>query len=175
MHKPLIWAFFCLFILFIPVCASAALTIGADPENPSIGDKVHLWGTTSRNNTIAVYLMVTGPGLDPLGVTMENLNLPAGQGYFSSAHVGPGGDWEYEWNTGFMVGSLHPGTYTVHVVSVPVNMHHLASQDTAGVNITFCPPDDAPPIPFSCLGVIGAILAGALLYAAFNREITGRL
>jgi len=170
MQKPIIWAFFCLIILFFPVCASAALTIGADPVNPSMGDRVHLRGTTSRNNTIAVYLMVTGPGLDPRGVTMENLNLPAGQGYFSSARVGPGGNWEYEWNTGYMVGTLHPGTYTVHVVSVPVNMLHLASQDTSGVNITFSPPDNPQPIPLSDLGVIGAILTGAILVVALNRE-----
>ena len=170
MQKPTIWAIFCLFILFFPVCASAALTIGADPQNPSIGDRVHLWGTTSLNNTIAVYLLVTGPGLDPRGVTMENLNLPAGQGYFSSAHVGPGGNWEYEWNTGYIVGALHPGTYTVHVVSVPVNILHVAGQDNAWVNITFSPPDNPPPIPLSVLGVIGAILAGALLFAALNRE-----
>jgi hypothetical protein len=116
-----------------------------------------------------VYLLVTGPGLDPLGVTMENLNLPAGQGYFTSAHVGSGGQWEYEWNTGYMVGTLHPGTNTVHVVSVPVNMQHIARQDTAAVNITFTPPDVAPPIPLPCIAVIGAILAGGMLCVVRNR------
>jgi hypothetical protein len=168
MQKPIIWAFFCLIILFFPACASAALSIGADHENPSIGDRILIWGTTSLNNTIAVYLMVTGPGLDPRGVTMENLNLPAGQGYFSAAHVGPGGYWEYEWNTGYMVGTLHPGTYTVHVVSVPVNMQHLARHDTAAVNITFTAPDEAPPVPLPGLGVIGAILAGGMLFIVLN-------
>jgi hypothetical protein len=155
--------FFCLILLFFPVCASAALSIAAVPENPSIGDRILISGTTSRNNTIAVYLLVTGPGLDPLGVTMENLNLPAGQGYFSSAHVGPGGYWEYEWNTG------RPGTYTVHVVSVPVNMQHLARQDAAAVNLTFSAPDIAPPIPLAGSVVIGAILAGGLFFVVLTR------
>jgi hypothetical protein len=170
MQKPIIWAFFCLIILFFPVCTSADLSIGADPEHPSIGDQILIWGTTSRNNTIAVYLMVTGPGLDPRGVTLENLNLPAGQGYFSAAHVGPGGLWEYEWNTNYMAGTLHPGTYTVHVVSVPVNMQHLARQDTAAVNITFAAPDDPPPIPLPATAVIGAIMAGCILFVMVNRR-----
>lgn len=169
MQKPIIWAFFCLILLFLPVCASAALSIGAVPENPSIGDRILISGTTSRNNTIAVYLLVTGPGLDPLGVTMENLNLPAGQGYFSSAHVGPGGHWEYEWNTGYMVGSLHPGTYTVHVVNVPVNMQHLARQDSAAIDITFTAPDNALPIPLPVTAVIGAILSGGALFVVMTR------
>ena len=100
---------------------------------------------------------------------MENLNLPAGQGYFSSAHVGPGGHWEYEWNTGYMVGSLHPGTYTVHVVNVPVNMQHLARQDSAAIDITFTAPDNALPIPLPVTAVIGAILSGGALFVVMTR------
>ncbi|MBP1929554.1 hypothetical protein J2741_002101 [Methanolinea mesophila] len=169
MQKPMIWALFCLILLFFTGCASAALSIGATPEAPAIGDRVLISGTTSMNNTIAVYLMVTGPGLDARGVTMENLNLPAGQGYFSSAHVGPDGRWEYEWNTGYMVGSLHPGTYTVHVVSVPVNMQHMSRQDNAAVNITFSAPDEAPPVPLALPSVVGAVLLGGILFVVPNR------
>ena len=61
------------------------MTIDATPKDPRIGDTVILSGRVTGINTIAVYLFVTGPSLDPRGVALDNLNIPAGRGLFTTA------------------------------------------------------------------------------------------
>jgi hypothetical protein len=57
----------------------------------------------------------------------------------------------------------------VHVVSVPVNMQHMARQENAAVNITFSAPHETLPIPLAVPGVFGAILLGGILYTISKR------
>jgi hypothetical protein len=56
------------------------ITIMASPAQAHVGDTITLNGTVTGINTIAVYLFVTGPDLDPRGVSLENLNIAAGRG-----------------------------------------------------------------------------------------------
>jgi hypothetical protein len=118
-------------------CLGNPLSISAIPGVSHIGDRVELSGTTEVRNILAVYLIVIGPGLDARGVCLENLNLPAGQGYFTSARVKPDGTWQYEWNTAYIAGRLEPGTYTVYVENVPVNLHRPGTSARVSTNITF--------------------------------------
>jgi hypothetical protein len=63
--------------------------------------------------TIAVYLFIVGQDLHPPGVILDNLNIPAGRGMFTTAPVNMGtGNWKYDWDTSLILGNLKPGNYT---------------------------------------------------------------
>lgn len=154
-------------LMLLAGSAVGAITIEAHPGTPDIGERVHISGISDIPNTIAVYLFVTGPGLNRAGATLENLQLAAGSGYFTSAYVHPDGRFEYEWNTGFIVGRLLPATYRIYVVSVPLNLDRLTDLDEISVShtdVTFSrppSPEIAMPweIPAVSLAVAAAFLA----------------
>ena len=157
-------------VLFVAGClmllagsASGGITLDAQPHTPFIGDRVHISGISDIPNTIAVYLFVTGPGLNRAGVTLENLHLTAGSGFFTSAFVHPDGRFEYEWNTGFVVGQLIPATYRIYVVNVPLNLDRLTDRDEISlshIDVTF----SRPPSPE--IGIPWGIPALSLAFAA---------
>jgi hypothetical protein len=133
-------------VLSVPAAGAVGLTIDAMPKEPHIGDTVTLSGNVTGINTIAVYLFVAGPGLDPRGVTLDNLNIPAGRGLFTTAPVNmENGTWSYEWDTSVILGILKPGNYTVHVVATPVERLRFNEGESASVGITFLPPPITEP------------------------------
>lgn len=157
------------FILSVPVAGQIGLTIDATPENPRVGDTVTLSGSVSGINTIAVYLFVTGPGLDPRGVTLDNLNLATGRGLFTTAPVNmENGSWSYTWDTSVILGTLKPGNYTMHVVSSPFEQIRFSEHESALVGITFLPapvtraeaPLD-PLLPMVACGIAMVLFLGA--------------
>jgi len=154
--------------------ASGAITLDARPGTTHIGDRVHLSGHSGIPNTIAVYLFVTGPGLNRAGVTLENLHLQAGSGYFTTAFVHPDGTFEYEWNTGFIVGHLIPGTYRIYVVNVPLNLDRLTDMEEINMSytdVTFHkPPSPGLPMEWGLPGV--ALVLSIALLVAKKRENT---
>ena len=102
------------------------------PQQAHIGDVVTLNGTVSGITTIAVYLFVMGPDLDTRGVTLDNLNIPAGRGLFTTAPVQMNdGTWTYTWDTSVILGEMRPGKYTVYVVSSPVDRLRYVAGDFA--------------------------------------------
>jgi hypothetical protein len=149
----------------IPVAASPVLTITATPHQAHIGDVVTLNGTVSGITTIAVYLFVIGPDLDTRGVTLDNLNIPAGRGLFTTAPVQlSDGSWTYTWDTSVILGEMKPGTYTVYAVASPLDRSRYVSEDFAIASVEFLPSDKPaaetplePAIPVIAVGV-GAIL-----------------
>ncbi|NMB78232.1 MAG: hypothetical protein GYA23_03975 [Methanomicrobiales archaeon] len=146
-----------------------AITIFASPSQAHIGDTVILNGTVTGINTIAVYLFVTGPDLDPRGVSLENLNIAAGRGLFTTAPVAmKDGTWTYEWDTSIIVGNLKPGTYSVYVVGSPLDRLRSNPQETAVTQVTFQPAVDkevetplSPAVPVAAL-VFAVLLLGAV-------------
>ncbi len=158
-----------LFSLAVPVAGAIGMTIGATPAEPRIGDAVTLSGTVTGINTIAVYLFVTGPGLDPRGATLDNLNIPAGHGLFTTAPVNlENGNWSYVWDTSIIIGTLKPGNYTMHVVSSPVERLRFNEGESATIGVTFLPPSRTEPeapldpvLPVIALGVLGILYLGA--------------
>jgi hypothetical protein len=149
----------------MPVAAASVLTISASPHQAPIGDTVTLNGTVSGITTIAVYLFVIGPDLDTRGVTLDNLNIPAGRGLFTTAPVQMSdGTWTYTWDTSVILGELKPGKYTVFVVSSPLDRSRYLREDFATAEIEFLPSDNPSPetplepaIPVIAVGV-GAVL-----------------
>jgi len=129
-------------VIATPVAASTVLSISASPQQAHIGDIVTLNGTVSGITTIAVYLFVTGPDLDTRGVTLDNLNIPAGRGLFTTAPVQMSdGSWTYSWDTSVILGTMKPGKYTVYVESSPLDRLRYMSGDFATVDVEFLPSD----------------------------------
>lgn len=147
---------FCIAVL--PVAAQT-ITINASPSVAHLGDLVMLNGTVSGVNTIAVFLFVTGPDLDSRGVTLENLNVPAGRGLFTTAPVDMRqGTWSYPWDTSIILGNMNPGTYTVWALTSPVDRERFSREDYASTKITFLPSDsESTPVPLPAGLTIAAL------------------
>ncbi len=145
----------------LPVTAAPVLTISATPHQAHIGDVVTLNGTVSGITTIAVYLFVTGPDLDTRGVTLDNLNVPAGRGLFTTAPVQMNdGTWTYTWDTSVILGVMSPGKYTVYVVSSPIDCLRYVAGDMATTDVEFLASDKPaaetpldPALPILAVGI----------------------
>ena len=165
-------------LLIAPAGAATTLTISASPQQAHIGDVITINGTVSGIATIAVYLFVTGPDLDTRGVTLDNLNIPAGRGLFTTAPVRlSDGSWTYTWDTSVILGTMTPGKYTIYVVSSPVDRLRNVREDMATVNVEFLAPDkpvtEAPLEPV--IPIIALIIAGVLgLCASWQPEKRAR-
>ena len=118
--------------------------------------------------TIAVYLFVIGPELDNRGVTLDNLNIPAGRGLFTTAPVHmENGTWSYTWDTAVILGNLKPGTYTIYVVSSPIDRLRFVRSDYTTTDIVFLPSEQppnevplGPALPIVALVITGIVILG---------------
>ena len=155
----------------MPVAAASSLTISASTHQSHIGDIVTLNGTVSGITTIAVYLFVIGPDLDTRGVTLDNLNIPAGRGLFTTAPVQlSDGSWTYTWDTSVILGDMKPGKYTVYVVSSPLDRLRYVREDFATAEIEFLPSDQpSPEIPLGPAVPVIAVGVGAVLVLCVSR------
>lgn len=159
---------------FLPPPPQPGITITASPSSAHVGDTIILNGTVTGINTIAVYLFVTGPGLDPRGVSLENLNIAAGRGLFTTAPVHMNdGSWSYTWDTSIIVGTLKPGNYSVYVVGSPLDRLRSNPQETAVAPVSFAPSETPPAgTPLSPLVPLGALAIAGIFFsvAGMNRE-----
>jgi hypothetical protein len=152
--------------LAMPVSGAVTLTVNASPTVAHIGDTIMLSGTVNGSPTIAVFLFVTGPDLDPRGVALDNLNIPAGRGMFTTAPVHLNdGTWIYPWDTSVILGTLKPGKYTVYVVDSPVDRQRFIQTDYVTAEIEFLPSENPvtetpldPILPIAGLGIAGCLL-----------------
>ena len=164
-------------IVVTPLAAATELTISASPQQAHIGDTITLNGTVTGITTIAVYLFVIGPELDTRGVTLDNLNIPAGRGLFTTAPVQlSDGSWKYTWDTSVILGDMKPGLYTVYVVSSPIDRLRYVREDFATADIDFLPSEKPqaespldPMIPVMAVG-LGAVLGIYLSRMQGKRE-----
>ncbi|MCK9590815.1 MAG: hypothetical protein M0Q91_02225 [Methanoregula sp.] len=149
----------------IPVAAAPVLSISATPHQAHIGEVITLNGTVSGITTIAVYLFVIGPDLDTRGVTLDNLNIPAGRGLFTTAPVQMSdGSWTYTWDTSVILGEMKPGKYTVYVVSSPVDRLRYVTGDFETVDVEFLASDKPaaesplePSVPVIAVGIVAVL------------------
>ena len=112
---------------------------GAADINAKIGDRVDLTGTTVGTDTI--YLFVTGPGLAPDGVRLDNMRMAVVSGEPSTFTVVDVSNdrWAYSWNTARQGFSLKEGIYTVYATKQPVSKADInsATYDTVDVSLTY--------------------------------------
>jgi multisubunit Na+/H+ antiporter MnhF subunit len=152
-----------------------SLTLNASEKEAHVGDSITLSGTVTGIKTIAVYLFVIGPDLDNRGVTLDNLNIPAGHGLFTTAPVHmDDGTWSYTWDTAVILGNLKPGTYTIYVVSSPVDRLRFVKGEYTTTEIVFLPSEEptselplGPCIPIVALVISGGVFLG---YTRMRRE-----
>jgi hypothetical protein len=157
-----------LLCVFIPVAGAVTLTLNASENKAHVGDAITLSGTVTGIKTIAVYLFVIGPDLDNRGVTLDNLNIPAGRGLFTTAPVHmENGTWSYTWDTAVILGNLKPGTYTIYVVSSPVDRLRFVRGDYTKTEIVFLESEQptnevplGPALPVCALVITGAVMLG---------------
>jgi hypothetical protein len=153
----------------VPCSAAVSMEINATPSQAHIGDTITLNGKVSGLKTIAVFLFVTGPDLDNRGVTLENLNSPAGRGLFTTAPVNLNdGTWEYIWDTSVILGTLKPGIHTVYVVITPIERFRYAKGEYASTQIEFSgsglPENEVPLDPLApVVALLAASCAGIFL------------
>ena len=145
----------------------ADVTIDTPAGDLVRGDMILFSGTVSDSPTIAIFLFVTGPGLPPQGATLENLNLPTGQGHITTAPVLPDGSWQYRWNAGNIIGKVVPGEYHVYAVTAPVDRHRIASAQSAVTTVRIVEPNTPTPIP------AGTVLPVTACFLAFLFAIPG--
>ena len=163
-----------LLFCMMPGAGAISISINASPGEVHVGDTVTLSGSITGIKTIAVYLFVVGPELDTRGVTLDNLNIPAGRGLFTTAPVNMNdGSWVYQWDTSVILGELRPGTYTVYVVSFPMDRLRFVREEHATADINFLPSDKpvtevplSPALPVIALVIIG--IAGC--FQMYRRE-----
>ncbi|MFA6225987.1 MAG: hypothetical protein WC620_07410 [Methanoregula sp.] len=159
----------------VPVAGAVSLTLNASENEAHIGDAITLIGTVTGIKTIAVYLFVTGPDLDNRGVTLDNLDIPAGRRLFTTAPVHlENGTWSYTWDTTVILGNLKPGTYTIYVVDSPVDRLRFVKGDYTSTEIEFLPSEIptnetplGPCVPIMALVIVGVVLLG---YRGMRRE-----
>ena len=152
----------------IPVAGAVSLTLNASENKAHVGDAITLSGTVTGIKTIAVYLFVIGPDLDNRGVTLDNLNIPAGHGLFTTAPVHmENGTWSYAWDTAVILGNLKPGTYTIYVVSSPVDRLRFVKDEYTTTEIVFLPSEQptnevplGPALPVVALVITGVVMLG---------------
>lgn len=160
-----------------PVAAegSTVLSISASPNPAHAGDVITLNGSITGIQTIAIYLFITGPDLDLRGVTLDNLNIPAGHGLFTTAPVDMNtGRWSYLWDTSVILGDLKPGNYTVHVVSSPFDRLRYTKGDSATTGIEILPSEnpvtEVPLDPFLPVVACGIVAVSGLLESRIQRK-----
>ena len=161
---PLVLALGILLCL-MPSAGAISISINASPAEPHIGDTVMFRGNVTGIKTIAVYLFLAGQDLDPQGVTLDNLNIPAGRGLFTTAPVNlDDGNWKYEWDTSVILGELKPGKYTVYAVISPMDRLRFVPEERATAEIAFLPSDKpvtevplSPAVPVAAVFIAGLI------------------
>jgi hypothetical protein len=152
----------------IPVAGAVTLTLNASDNKAHVGDAITLSGKVTGIKTIAVYLFVVGPDLDNRGVTLDNLNIPAGRGLFTTAPVHmENGTWSYTWDTAVILGNLKPGTYTIYVVSSPIDRLRFVRGDYTTTEIVFLESEQptnevplGPALPVVALVITGVVMLG---------------
>jgi hypothetical protein len=164
-----------LLLIASPAAAEVTLTINATPQQAHIGDTVTISGTVNGTPTIAVYLFLTGPELDPRGVTLENLNIPTGRGLFTTAPVQLSDhNWTYSWDTSVILGTLKPGKYTLYVLDSPTDRLRFVRADYATTDIEFLPSDnpmtETPLDPLLAVVAVGLTAAGICLAGRLHKR-----
>ena len=92
-----------------------------------LGDTIDLQGVSYTGTS--VYLFMTGPGLPENGVTLTDVTERADQGHFTIVDLDSDQHWSMKWNTARIENEIDPGTYTVYVVTEPLDKSQLAGDN----------------------------------------------
>lgn len=112
-------------LLALPASAAVSFSTPSSVDL-TLGDPITLTGTAEH--TSVLYLFMTGPGMNPNGVSLNDRQALAETGNMVKAYVTPEGRWEYTWFTQAISGKsgLSAGTYTVYASDTPQHAGALA-------------------------------------------------
>jgi hypothetical protein len=112
--------------VFLVLCCAISAVSAADASYEGyLGDTIILQGESYRGTQ--VFLFMTGPGLPENGVTLTDATQRADQGHFTILDLDSNQHYSFKWNTQRIHNEIDPGTYTVYVVTEPVDKAHLGS------------------------------------------------
>lgn len=105
-------------LIALPASAAVSFTVPSSIDL-TLGDPLTLTGTADY--TSVIYLFMTGPGLNPNGVSLNDRQALAETGNMVKAYVTPVGSWEYTWLTQGISGKsgLSAGIYTIYASDTP--------------------------------------------------------
>lgn len=110
---------------------SGAIITGVEAADATyegyLGDTIDLHGVSYSGTS--VYLFMTGPNLPANGVTLTDVTQRADQGYFTIVDLDSSQHWSMKWNTARIENEIDPGTYTVYVVTEPLDKSQLAGNN----------------------------------------------
>lgn len=124
-------------LLIVLIGLSGSAVTAADID-AAIGDRVSLTGTAIGTDTM--YLYVTGPGLAPNGVRLDNMRSAVITGDPSTFTVTDvrNDHWAYSWNTARQGFTLKEGIYTVYATKQPAGKEDLrGTHGTIDVSLTY--------------------------------------
>lgn len=130
---PVVLAFFIMVFVAALPAAAYSFTLSS-PGQATIGDSVTLNGTVKNLTVTSVYLLVTGPGINPNGATLENIHEASGSltGMFTIVPVDiVDNTFSYRWDTSPFKNSMESGHYTVYVMAAPMELNKLAESGEA--------------------------------------------
>ena len=115
-------------LLALPASAAVSFSTPSSVEL-TLGDSITLTGTA--DHTSVLYIFMTGPGLNPNGVSLNDRQALVETGNTVKVYVTPEGRWEYTWYTQGISGKsgLSSGTYTIYAADTPQHAGQLAKCD----------------------------------------------
>lgn len=137
-----------LLILIAPVSATVSI---ANPsyQEMTFGKSITFTGTA--DHTTVVYLFMTGPGLNPSGVSLTDIHALVNTGNMIRVLVEPDGTWAYRWFTQGISGKsgMTSGTYRIYASDTPISATALVTcsgctYSTVDIILTI-PSVDTPP------------------------------
>lgn len=127
-------------LLALPASAAVSFSTPSSVDL-TLGDPLTLTGTAEH--TSVLYLFMTGPGLNPTGISLNDRQGLVETGNAVKVYVTPEGRWEYTWFTQGISGKsgLSAGTYTIYASDTPQHADLLAkctgcSYDTIQVTLS---------------------------------------
>lgn len=112
---------------------AAPVSAASDTIEAAMGETINLHGVSYSSDS--VYLFLTGPNLPANGVPLNDVTKRADQGAFTTVDVDSDQTWVYHWDTSRLNNRLDYGTYTVYVVTDPVDKSQLAGHQFSTLSV----------------------------------------
>ena len=112
---------------------AAPVYAASDTIEAAMGETINLHGVSYSGDSI--YLFLTGPNIPANGVSLNDITQRADQGSFTMVNVDTDQRWSYRWNTARLQNQLDYGTYTIYVVTDPVDRSRLGGHTYSTIEV----------------------------------------
>jgi hypothetical protein len=144
-------------LVLVGLWMAAPVSAASDTIEAAMGETINLHGVSYTGDHI--YLFLTGPNLPANGVPLNDVTKRADQGAFTTVDVDSDQKWAYHWDTSRLNNRLDYGTYTVYVVTDPVDKSQLAGHPFSTLSVYLTNP-----------GLSGVSISGGTSYTLRPEE-----